>query len=215
MTYKISIETVTAGALDAQGFAFLVAQRIATLQEYDAHEVIVRYHATIDDMPAEERWVTLAVPAAPVEVDAAIRRTPREDGTTEFTADYEIVGPSFETKKARLFQKVSEAEGAAINAIVPPGKIRALQFREMDIRTADQSRYAAEVAGSSRIGVAPPDFVQFCEENRPADDRRFMKEQAARQDRHNQIQRWAAQLHSDIEDLTPETIDAWEMKPHE
>jgi hypothetical protein len=198
MTYQISIEAL--GNLTPEGFAAAVQQRIETLREYDEHDAVVRAHAADADMPAAERWVTLAVPQAPAEVDAAIRRTPREDDTTEFTADYEIVGPPFETKKSRLFQRVSEAEGVAINGVVPPGKVRAFQFREIDIRKADQVRRDSEVASVTKS-------------SRPAADQHFLDEQASREDCRNEIMRHAAQLHSDIEDLTPETIDAWEMTP--
>lgn len=191
MTYKLAIEAL--GPSTPEAFAIMVHNRIVTLQEYDAHEAIVREHALIEDMPPAERYVSLAVPAAPVEVDAAIKHTPREDGTTEFAADYEFVGPSFETKKARLFDQVSAAERDAIAAVVPAGKVRAFQFREADIRKADQQRHVGE--------------------DRPLSDTRFLDEQAAREDQRNEIVRWAAGLHSDIEDLTPDTIDAWEMKP--
>lgn len=210
MTYKLAVESL--GQLTAAAFAVMVHNRIATLQEYDAHEAIVRQHALIEDMPAAERYVSLAVPAAPVEVDAAIRRTPRENGATEFTADYEIVGPSFETKKARLFDQVSAAERDAIAAVVPAGKVRAFHFREMDIRKADSIRYQTAVVGLAK-DVQPPDFASFTAENRPLSDNRFLDEQAAREDQRNEIMRWAAGLHSDIEDLTSDTIDAWEMKP--
>lgn len=207
MTYKISIEAL--GQLSPDGFARHVAERIATLKEYDAHEAIVRQHAANPDMPDEERYVSLAVPAAPVDVDSSIRRTLRDDGTTEFVADYEIVGPPFQTRKSRLFDQVSAAEREAMAAVAPAGKIRAFQFREADIRRADQRRYSTLV---ERLGSGP-DFATYCEENRPTSDTTFLEQQAAREDQRNEIMRWAAQLHSDIEDLTPETIDTWEMKP--
>lgn len=210
MTYKISIETLAQiGSADA--FAQLVEQRIATLREYDAHEAIVRQHAAIEDMPAEERYVHLAVPEAPfAEVDAAIRRVGNPDGTSQFSADYEIVGPSFDVKKARLAEQVAHAEAEALAAVLPPGKVRAFQFREADIRKADQARYAAELA---KQPLMPIDFARFVDQNRPDEDARFLDEQAAREDRRNEIARHAAQLQSDIEDLTAETIDAWVMKP--
>lgn len=211
MTYQISIENIPV-LLGADGFAKLVEQRIATLREYDAHEATVRQHAQIEDMPPTERFVSLAIPAAPfAEVDSAIRRTGREDGSSEFTADYEIVGPSFEAKKARLFQQVNEAEASALAAVLPQGKVRAYQFREHDIRAADQRGYLGAVKQlSPGIHI---DFAEFADEHRPVDDTRFLEEQAARADRRNEIARHAAQLHHDIEDLTPDTIDAWEMKP--
>lgn len=210
MTYKVSLEAL--GQLGADGFATMVHNRVLTLKEYDAHEATVRAHAANPDMPENERWTLLAVPVAPAEVDAAIKRVPQDDGTTDFVADYEIVGPSFEVKKSRLFQKVSEAEGAAINAVVAPGKIRSFQFREHDVRKSDRERYQAalnEAKDPSKLMA----FDEFGMATRPEADTRFLEEQASREDQRQEIMRHAAGLHSDIEDLTPETIDAWEMKP--
>lgn len=209
MTYKIALEAL--GPLGADSFARLVAAHIAALAEYDAHLVKVRADAANPDLADDERHIEFPPPSAPAEVESAIRRTGREDGTTEFAADFEIVGPSLAQKKAKLFDLVSSAERAAINAVVPPGKIRAFQFREADIRKEDQRRYSVAVA-SLPLG-SEPDFARFCDESRPITDTRFLDEQAAREDQRNEIYRWAAALHSDIEDLTDETADGWEMKP--
>ena len=57
------------------------------------------------------------------------------------------------------------------------------------------------------------DFSSFSSAHRPADDTRFLEEQAAREDQRQEIYRWAAEMHSDIEDLTEQTVDAWEMNP--
>ena len=207
MTYKISSEAL--GQIGADGFARHVAERIAVLKEYDAHEAIVRKHAGDPDMAPEDRWVSLAVPQAPVEIDDAIRRIANIDGTTDFVADYEIIGPTLEQKKAKLFDLVSVAEREAIKAVLPAGKIRAYQFREADIRKADQVRYSAAAAQFESIDT----FEHFTAFNRPADDTRFLDGQAAREDQRNEIYRWAANLHSDIEDLTEATVDVFEVKP--
>lgn len=198
MTYKISLEAL--GQLGPDGFAAMVASHIAALQEYDAHMVLVRRDAELADLPDEERHTEFPPPHAPVEIESSIKRTPKPDGTTTFEPDYEIVPPSIEQRKEKLFAQVSAAEQDATRAVVPAGKIRAFQFREQDIRKADQARYVA---------AAP----MIPTEQRPEADTRFLEEQAAREDRRNEIQRWAASLHSDIEDLTADTIDAWEMTP--
>lgn len=208
MTYKISIEAI--GPIGAEGFAHLVAQRIATLKEYAEHEATVRKHAADHDMAPEDRWVTLAIPQTPAEVDAAIKRLEKSDGTNDFVPDYEIVGPPFASKKAKLFDQVSAAERDAIAEVAPSGKLRAFSFREADIRAADQARYAAELAKGPTESI---DFANFNDLRRPVEDTNFLEMQLRRQDRRNKIMRWAAGLHSDIEDLTPGTIDAWELKP--
>jgi hypothetical protein len=212
MTYKISLEAL--GQIGPDGFAAMVASHIAALQEYDAHMVLVRRDAELADLPDEEHHTAFPPPHAPVEVESAIKRTPKPDGTTTFEPNYEIVPPSIEQRKERLFAQVSAAEQDAIRTVVPAGKIRAFQFREQDIRKADQARIMAEYAARAAAGdKTQVDSDKFQNEHRPAADTRFMEEQAAREDQRNEIQRWAANLHSDIEDLTADTIDAWEMKP--
>lgn len=208
MTFKITTEQL--GQISPDGFAQMVAARIETLREYDAHEAVVRQHAAVPDMV--DPWVSLAVPQS--DLDAAIRVIKHVDGTHDFAPDYEIIPPSLDKRKARLFDQVSTAEREAIHAVLPPGKIRAYQFREQDIRQADQVRYRqAETARVAAKLPDPIDFVKFSADNRPVADTRFLEEQAAREDQRNEIQRWAANLHSDIEDLTEATVDAWEMKP--
>lgn len=206
MTFKITTEQL--GQISPDGFAQMVAARIETLREYDAHEAVVRQHAAVPDMV--DRWVSLAVPQS--DLDAAIRVTPQADGTHTFAPDYEIVPPSLEKRKAVLFDQVSAAERDAIRGVLPPGKIRAYQFREQDIRQADQARFT----DSLRSAEHPENvmaFEEFAKATRPAADTHFLDEQAAREDQRNEIQRWAANLHSDIEDLTEATVDAWVMKP--
>lgn len=209
MTYKISLEAL--GQLGPDGFAAMVAFHIAALQEYDAHMVLVRRDAELADLPDEERHTAFPPPSAAIEIESAIKRTANDDGTTTFEPDYEIVPPSIDMRKQRLFARVSEAEQDAIKAVVPAGKIRAYHFREQDIRKADQARYAAAVKDAEP--GTQIDFAKFIDEHRSVTDTRFLQQQDSRDDQRNEIQRWAANLHSDIEDLSADTIDAWEMKP--
>lgn len=206
MTLKIQSDKLGTAGVD--GFAKLIDDRIAVLREYDAHEATVRQHAANTVMPAGDRWVTLAVPQS--DLDAAIRTTDNPDGTHTFEPDYEIVPVPLEARKSNLFNLVNVAEADALKSVLPLGKMRAYQFREADIRKADQQRYAAALGDSPGAAI---DYAAFTAEHRPITDTRFLEEQAAREDRRNEIHRWAANLHSDIEDLTDATIDTWEMKP--
>lgn len=208
MTHKIAQEAL--GDVSPDRFAAMVATHIDALEEYDAHMVLFREDALNADLPADERHVAFPAPSAHAEIEAAIRRDPQENGTTVFTPDYEIVAPpppSLAQKKAELFDLVSTHERDAIAGVLPAGKIRAYQFREQDIRKADQKRWAD--VDHDKFN----NFEQYNYLERPPEDTKFLEEQAAREDQRNEIQRWAAQLHSDIEDLTEETIEAWEVKP--
>lgn len=212
MTFKIELERL--GVLGADGFAKLIEQRIATLKEYDEHEAVVRAHAADPERKPEDRWESLAVPPAPLEIDGSIKRTPRSDGATEFTPDYEIVGPSFALRKSRLFDAVSAAERDAMAAVAPAGKLRAFQFREQGIRAADQAIISAEIKRIRDEASADVlDVDAFIALKRPAEDTQFLTDQAAREAKRQAIYRWAAGLHSDIEDLTPDTIDAFVVTP--
>lgn len=212
MTFKIELERL--GVLGADGFSKLIEQRIATLKEYDEHEAVVREHAADPDKPEGEKWQSLAVPAAPIEIDGSIKRTLRPDGTTEFAPDYEIVGPSLALRKSRLLDAVSAAERDAIAAVAPAGKLRAYQFREQDIRTADQAIISAEIKRIRDEASADVlDVDAFVALKRPAADTQFLADQAARETKRQAIYRWAAGLHGDIEDLTPDTIDAFVVVP--
>lgn len=187
MPYKISMEAL--GQLGPDGFAKLVTDHIAALKEYDAHLVLVRRDAELAGLPDAERHIAFPPPWAHAEVVAAIRTIPHDDGTSDFVPDYEIAGPTLEQKKAKLFDQVSAAEREAIAAVVPAGKVRYFQ-----ILTHEANQRKAK-------GIATDE------------DDSFLTEQINRGIKQSAIQRWAAKLHSDIEDLTADTIDAWEMTP--
>lgn len=138
-------------------------------------------------------------------------------------ADFEIVddGPTPEqalaAKRNDLFAAVSRAEIEAIAMIVPPGKARSFAFRETDIRNTDAKAYEKPgvlAKAASAIGITKPaDILAEIEKNRPAEDTKFLADQADRRRRVAAIERAAAQMHSDIEDLTLDTVDAWKMPP--
>jgi hypothetical protein len=55
----------------------------------------------------------------------------------------------------------------------------------------------------------------FHDARRPPEDQKFFLEQKNRREQADSVMRWAAQLHSDIEDLTLENIDAFEIPSFE
>jgi hypothetical protein len=144
-------------------------------------------------------------------IERAIRIEVGTDGQTSVPAiDYAFAGPTLDEKKAALWARVRRLEAEALEKAMPAAKARHFQFREADIRKADQARYAAEMAKGP---TAPIDFEHFSLDNRPLLDTRFLEEQAARQDQANEINRWAAKLDHDIDDLTEETFDAFKTEP--
>lgn len=212
LIFHVAAESVAALGVDPNGFAELVAARIETLREYDAHEATVRAHAANDGMKSEDRWVTLAVPPAPAAVGFAIRATNHPDGSHTYVPNYIIDAEPLDKRKAALTEQVNEAERNAIHAVLPQRKARAHQLREFDIRKEDAARANAEI--EKQPHPRPPfDVEKFNRINRPAADTEFLDAHAAREATLQKIYRWAANLHSEIEDLTEETVDAFEVNP--
>jgi hypothetical protein len=215
MKAQISEKSIAALGTDAEGFAKLVAARIDILREYDDHEATVRRHAADKNMSAEDRWVTLAVPDAPADVNSAIYTTFNPDGTHGYGPNYEIVPAPLVERQAALTEQVNEAQRAAIFAVVPQRKAQAYQYRTHDIRQDDGQRFAVEYEKrkQEKRENDPIDWDQFHRTNRPVADTLFLDEQAAREATLQKIYRWAANLHSEIEDLTEATVDAYQVKP--
>jgi hypothetical protein len=124
-------------------------------------------------------------------VEAAVRRVPRGLALADdYIVDYEIVDdrPSLRARKDALINEVTREEHALLTASMPPGK------RRLDALKAG-------------------DLLRKPEAERSPEERMFLAERAARHAREEAIQRHAAQLMSDIEDLTDETIGAWKPSP--
>lgn len=123
-------------------------------------------------------------------VEAAIRRLRRGDAADDYAIDYEIVDdrPTLRARKDTLIHEVSRQEHALLVASMPPGK------RRLD-------------------GLKAGDLLRKPEAERSDAERAFLADRDARHAREEAIARHAAQLMSDIEDLTDETIGAWKSAP--
>src|SRR6185437_15000897 len=170
------------------------------MKEWRAREAKVKAQAGTD-IPALERWVSCPRPKAHPIVESAVNENDE--------ADFEIVddGPTAEQKlasrKMELLGEVSEAEKAAVFAVMPFGKRRLLAIREREILLSEQTIKQGFLA--KMIGKTSRDPAQ----DRTPADAQFMAEQQDRRDRITAIERAAAQAMSDIEDLTLDTIGAW------
>jgi hypothetical protein len=143
-------------------------------------------------------------------------------------------------KKVKLIAWIMAAEQAAIRVVVPLGKERAWNLRLSDINQADAAArqkitsdiiQAASAAADKKTGgilsatavavglkkpvvvVAPKpiDIEAAVVSARPAADTAFLADNTARQQKVDAIQRAAAQMMSDVEDLTATNIDSWKM----
>jgi hypothetical protein len=147
--------------------------------------------------------------------------------------DYEIFddGPSPEqvltAKKNELMGAVNMAELAALRSIVPVGKIRLLNLKESDIRAKDsaviakmkakQSGILNSVAAAAKIKkpITEDDIAAAVVSNRTEDENNLISTQERIRSMISVVGAAAAQAHSDIEDLTLDTIDAWQMPDFE
>ncbi len=149
---------------------------------------------------------TIDVPA-PQEhhvVEAVVRRVPHPHGDPAagegsegaggpddyVIDDYEIVDdrPSLRARKDALIHQVAEAERELMVAAMAPGKRRLAGLRAQDIYQKPQAE-------------------------RSDADRQFLAETQARLKCEAAIGRHAAELQAAIEDLTEETIGAWQPAP--
>ena len=205
MTYRI-LKSQTFPGFDAAVAAFAKEMRDWREQEKRATE-----HDGREDIHPADRWVHRKRPLADQRVMDAVNE--------HDVADFEIVDDRPElnilkTKKDKFFNDVSIAERSAMDRITPPGKVRIYFLREQDIRAADaafiQKQSGLLKAASVAVGLTE-NIESAVEKQRTPSDTAFMADQAERRRKLGLIERAAAQMHSDIEDLTLENIDKWKM----
>lgn len=152
-----------------------------------------------NDVSLESRHVSYPKPRSHPLVELAIDEND--------AAVFDIVedGPSTEeilaAKKLELLAAVTTAEMRAKHSIVPPGKQRLF------------NRRAAELTLRA-LETKSPTIVQklMGKSSGPsAEDQKFMDEHEARLSAIDTIDEIAAQAMHDIEDLTAENIDQWQM----
>lgn len=204
---------MTARILKSQigpNFELQVAAYAHDLRNWRAHMARVEQDKQNPDLPDIERHMAHPRPLAPPAVEIAVN----ENGD----ADYQIVddGPTpgqvLVEKKRRLMQAVSIAEGLAIAGVCPLGKRRLFNIHETEILAAD-AEFAAGLQGSlwKRAIGAQSDITAEIEANRAPDDTAHLEDQRRRRAQTAAVERIAAQAHHDIEDLTSDTVDAWQM----
>jgi hypothetical protein len=131
-------------------------------------------------------------------VEAAVRRIPGTKNTPDdYVADYQLVDdrpppPTLLDKKRSLIAQVSANEYALLESILPVNK-RRLQFIKLhDLQTA--------ITDGTIINP---------------EEQEFIANEEKRQARFKAIDRKVATVMSEIEDLTDETIGAYQIPPLE
>jgi hypothetical protein len=124
-------------------------------------------------------------------------------------------------KKNMLLEKIALAEDAAQQAALPPlGKRRLLDLNEVDIIKGDRQRnddFAAEIMKQHTAGtLTDKETAQKLhgwnpEAGRPLEHTQHLADQASRRSKVDAIARAGAQAMSDVEDLTADNFDAFEI----
>lgn len=198
----------------APDFEVVVAHHAAELRAWKEHMARV----AADDkknVTGIERHVAYPRPAADQLVEHAINEND--------VPDYQILedGPTpaetLRLKKIELLHAVSVAESSAIEMVAPFSKLRGYNFRESDILGADAARLEQMKPGllkkvAATVGLySVPDVSAELEKVRPTSDTQHLKDQVSRRQNIEALRRAGAKMHSDIEDLTLDNIDAWKM----
>ena len=153
------------------------------------HErVVALRHARLAHMK------TTGVPA-PSEhplIEACIQRVIRGDEPDDHVADYEVIDDipkkSLRDKKDDLIRQIGMQEQKLLIDSMPPGK-----------RAADHHRYL--------------DLFKKTVDEMTPDDVSYLVARKERVQREEIIQRYAARLAADVEDLTEDTIGKWQPEP--
>lgn len=199
-----------------EGFEVAVAAHAFEMKNWRSHMVRVAADEAANVAPID-RHVAHPRPGSHPLVEACVNEND--------VADYEIVddwptpAQFLAAKKYELLAQVSSAEQVAIASVLPHGKRRLFQMRENDIRFNDAKLASTLTAGllaaaATAVGLKKPvDIEAELEKRRLPADTSFLGEQLQRRLRVEAIERAAAQMHHDIEDLTLDTIEAWKITP--
>ncbi|WP_156898433.1 hypothetical protein [Bradyrhizobium erythrophlei] len=136
----------------------------------------------------------------------------------KFVADFEIINDDptdaqvLRDKKNQLLDKIAYAERMAIDAVLPPlGKRRLFNLQEADINAADAAMAQTIHEQTPESSRATLNVMAEVEKRRDPLSTKHLQEQAACRAKANQIMRNAAQAMSEVEDLTLDNIDHYQM----
>lgn len=213
----------------------------AAVAEYAKERSIWRRHmANVGKDPVNFAAYPAPQPPHP-DIIGAVRAVDGDDGVERYEPDFELLDDSptsddalRQAKDALLFV-VSRLEDKAMSELLPVGKRRLYQMRADDIRHGDAKRHVKFIEDESarqaeileklpakkrsdpieaRRAIGPLVSIdELVEKSRDASDHEFLAGHVEREEKAKAIQRHAAQLQHDIEDLTEETIGAWMPAP--
>lgn len=179
--------------------------KLSQLQDREQFEQAVAEH--VDRLANFNREVGKPRPVAHPLVEASVKRISHPKGTKlpdDYMVDYVIVDDTqppvesinlnLEDKKSVLAAQLRAAEHAAKVAVLPQRKHRILQLQTQNANA--KIKYDTGIADYSELTEADTAVIEH-----------LKKVQAA----YAVIELIAAQAESDIEDLTDDTVDKWQV----
>lgn len=205
-------------------FAGAVAAHAADMRMWRAHMARVKEDERTG-VTGINRHAPYGRPAAHPLVESAVNEN--DDIAYEIVDDGPSAADILMARKIQLIGEVTRAEQLAIAAILPPAKQRLLLMREQDVRRRDseivndlreQERELMEKLVNKlavTVGLKKPlagtEIAAAVNAQRSDEEQQLLADLKSRRTRISKIERRAAQAHADIEDLTAETIDAWQV----
>lgn len=135
-----------------------------------------------------QKTINVPAPQEHALVRAAITRVPRDGKPDDYALDYEIIEPTLEEKKKDLEHELHEARDLALFNKVSSAKRRVLAYELSDAL----AKHGKGLTDADKAVLAK------CAEIAAYDQK---------------IERHAANLHVQIEDLTEATVGAWKPAP--
>lgn len=202
MTARI-LKSSLAGFAD---FAATAATHAVEMKNWRAHMARVQQDEAAGVTGIDRHWPHPRPSAHPL-VEAAVNENDE--------MDFEIVddGPTpdqvLRARKNELLGEVYRLEQIAIAAIVPPGKRRFLNLRESEIVSDHAERLRTHNDGILKAAASAMGLRKEPEMSEA--DAAYLNEQMQRRQKIAAVEAAAAQAMHDIEDLTAETIGAWQI----
>jgi hypothetical protein len=152
------------------------------------------------------------------DIIASVATKAGDDGRVTYVPDFEIVDDDptpdeiLAAKKTDLLSKISIAEQEAINrAELPLGKRRAATLLEADISQLDAQAANDLINKTPEADRAKLDIAKELKKRRDPKHTQHLQDQESRRAKMEAIVRAGAQAMSDVEDLTIDNVDSFQI----
>jgi hypothetical protein len=183
-------------------------------------------HPDADFVSANSSWEAESLsrhhfypkPHAIADIAAAVVTKINDDGTITYGHDFEIVDDDptpdevLAKKRETLHSQIISAEEAAVDRVsLSPGKRRAAELLDFDIRVEDDKVKSILRADGHDEGEAQAEMIR----RRKPEHTKHLQDQEDRKAKVDVIRRIAAKAMSEVDDLTLDAIDSFQLPTFE